>query len=116
MPLPSLNVSSCLGRNRQTRRRRDRTQITTLGSVPGITTHPQPASKALYAQRVVIGEIYSATESVLGQQRDVSRAWVPNYDRFFFEVQTRSGVNLLHEMRPGEMGSLVVSTPILPRY
>jgi hypothetical protein len=23
---------------------------------------------------------------------------------------------MLHEMRPGEMGSLVVSTPILPRY
>ena len=23
---------------------------------------------------------------------------------------------MLHEMRPGEMGGLVVSTPILPRY
>ena len=23
---------------------------------------------------------------------------------------------MLHEMKPGEMGSLVVSTPILPRY
>jgi hypothetical protein len=35
---------------------------------------------------------------------------------FFLEVQTRSGVKMLHEMRPGEMGGLVVSTPILPRY
>ena len=26
------------------------------------------------------------------------------------------GIKMLHEMRPGEMGSLVVSTPILPRY
>jgi hypothetical protein len=55
---------------------------------------------------------------------------VPNYDLFFFEVQTHpstrlrasSGVKMLHEMRAptrwslGEMGSLVVSTPILPRY
>ena len=23
---------------------------------------------------------------------------------------------MLHEMRPGEMGSMIVSTPILPRY
>jgi hypothetical protein len=23
---------------------------------------------------------------------------------------------MMHEMRPGEMGSLIVSTPILPRY
>ena len=44
------------------------------------------------------------------------RAWVPNYDLFFFEVQTLSGVKMLHEMRPGEIGTLVVSTPILPRY
>jgi hypothetical protein len=53
---------------------------------------------------------------MFGQQRDRNRAWVPNYDLFFFEVLTRSGVKMLHEMRPGEMGSLVVSTPIFPRY
>jgi hypothetical protein len=44
------------------------------------------------------------------------RAWVPNYDLYFFEVRTRSGLKMLHEMKPGEMGSLVVSTSILPRY
>ena len=27
-----------------------------------------------------------------------------------------AGTRMLHEMRPGEMGSLVVSTPALPRY
>ena len=53
---------------------------------------------------------------MFGQQRDERRAWVPNYDLFFFEVRTRSGIKLLHEMNPGEMGSLIVSTPILPRY
>ena len=41
---------------------------------------------------------------------------MPNYDLFFFEVETRTGIKMLHEMRPDEMGSLVVSTPILPRY
>ena len=82
----------------------------------GINTKYQPALNALYGWQVVIREIYGATEGMFGQQRDEKRAWVPNYDLFFFEVQTRSGIKMLHEMRPGEMGSLVVSTPILPRY
>jgi hypothetical protein len=90
-------------------------QIVTLGSVPGINTRYEPALRALYGP-VAIREIYGATEGMFGQQRDENRAWVPNYDLFFFEVRTGSGVKMLHEMRPGEMGSLVVSTPILPRY
>ncbi len=91
------------------------TQIMTLGSVPGINTRYQPTLTALYGP-VAIREIYGATEGMFGQQRDVRRAWVPNYDLFFFEVQTRSGVKMLHEMLPGEIGSLIVSTPVLPRY
>jgi hypothetical protein len=91
------------------------TQIMTLGSVAGINTRYKPALKSLYGS-VVIREIYGATEGMFGQQRDEKRAWAPNYDLFFFEVQTRSGIKMLHEMRPGERGSLIVSTPILPRY
>ena len=90
-------------------------QIMTLGSVPGINTRYEPALRALYGP-AVIREIYGATEGMFGQQRDECRAWVPNYDLFFFEVQNRWGIKLLHEMRPGEVGSLIVSTPILPRY
>jgi hypothetical protein len=90
-------------------------QIMTLGSVAGINTTHVPALRALYGP-VAVREIYGATEGMFGQQRDDRRAWVPNYDLFFFEVQTRSGLKMLHEMRPGELGSLVVSTPILPRY
>jgi phenylacetate-coenzyme A ligase PaaK-like adenylate-forming protein len=87
----------------------------TLGSVPGINTYYAPALKALYGP-AAIREIYGATEGMFGQQMDDRRAWVPNYDLFYFEVQTRNGIKMLHEMRPGEIGSLVVSTPILPRY
>lgn len=87
----------------------------TLGSTPGINTHHQPALNALYG-RAAIREIYGATEGMFGQQMDDRRAWVPNYDLFLFEVQTRSGIRMLHEMRPGEWGGLIVSTPILPRY
>jgi len=92
-----------------------KTQIVTLGSVPGINTRYQAALHALYGP-VAIQEIYGATECMFGQQWDEKKAWVPNYDLFFFEVQTRAGVKMLHEMRPGEMGSMIASTPILPRY
>ena len=91
------------------------TQIMTLGSTPGINTRHAAALTALYGP-VAIREIYGATEGMFGQQRDEQRAWVPNYDMFFFEVLTRSGIKMLHEMKPGETGSLVVSTPILARY
>ena len=89
--------------------------LMTLGSVPGINTRYAPALSALYGP-VTIREIYGATEGMFGQQRDAQRAWVPNYDLFLFEVETPGGTKMLHEMKPGEMGSLVVSTPILPRY
>jgi len=90
-------------------------RLMTLGSVPGINTRYAPILRAMYGP-VAIAEIYGATEGMFGQQQDERRAWVPNYDLFFFEVQTRRGMVMLHEMRPGERGSLVVSTPILPRY
>ncbi|MDI7276701.1 MAG: GH3 auxin-responsive promoter family protein [Anaerolineae bacterium] len=92
-----------------------RTQVVTLGSVPGINTRYAPALRALYGP-VAIREIYGTTEGMFGQQRDEMRAWVPNYDLYFFEVLTRSGLKMLHEMRQGEMGSLVVSTSVLARY
>ncbi len=90
-------------------------RVMTLGSVAGINTTYEPALRALYGA-VDIREIYGATEGMFGQQRDGRRAWVPNYDQFFFEVQTRRGIKMLHEMRRGEMGTLVVSTPVLARY
>jgi hypothetical protein len=92
-----------------------KTQVMTLGSTPGINTNHAAQLTAMYGP-VAIREIYGATEGMFGQQRDDRRAWVPNYDLFFFEVLTRSGIKMLHEMRPGETGSLVVSTPILARY
>jgi hypothetical protein len=90
-------------------------QIMTLGSVPGINTRLAPALQAMYG-KAAIREIYGATEGMFGQQMDEKRAWMPNYDLFFFEIQTSSGIKMMHEMRPGETGNLVVSTPVLARY
>lgn len=90
-------------------------QIMTLGSTPGINTRYRPTLHALFG-RAIIREIYGATEGIFGQQLDKKRAWSPNYDLFFFEVETRSGIKMLHEMGYGELGRLIVSTPTLPRY
>jgi len=60
--------------------------------------------------------MYGATEGMFGQQLDEKPYWSPNYDDFLFEVQTRRGVKMLHEMQRGGLGSLIVSTCVLPRY
>jgi hypothetical protein len=85
-------------------------------SVPGIATEYAPALRALYGPADVI-EMYIATEGTFAQQRDERRLLVPNYDLYLFEVLVKGGeVKMLHEMHPGEYGSLIVSTPVLPRY
>lgn len=90
-------------------------QLMTLGSVAGINTRLKPTLQAMYGP-AQIREIYGATEGMFGQQRDDSRAWIPNYDLFFLEVKTGSKIKMLSEMKSGEMGSLIVSTPIFARY
>jgi hypothetical protein len=61
--------------------------------------------------------MYIATEGTFAQQRDERRLLVPNFDLYLFEVAVEEGqVKMLHEMQPGEVGSLIVSTPVLPRY
>ena len=91
------------------------TRVMTLGSVPGINTRLALVLNSIYG-KASIREIYGATEGMFGQQMDEKRAWVPNYDLFLFEVQTGKGMKMLHEMKAGEWGNLVVSTPILARY
>jgi hypothetical protein len=85
-------------------------------SVPGIHTKYKPALRALYGPVDVV-EMYIATEGTFAQQRDERALLVPNYDLYLFEVLLGDGrVQMLHDMRPGEYGSLIVSTPVLPRY
>jgi hypothetical protein len=93
-----------------------RMRVIAATSVPGIHTKYKPALQALYGPADIV-EMYIATEGTFAQQRDERRLLVPNFDLYVFEVQGRDGrVKMLHEMRPGEYGSLIVSTPVLPRY
>jgi hypothetical protein len=93
-----------------------RMRVIAATSVPGILTKYKPALQALYGPADIV-EMYIATEGTFAQQRDERRLLVPNFDLYLFEVLGKDGgVKLLHEMRPGEYGSLIVSTPVLPRY
>ena len=93
-----------------------KTTVMTLGSVPGINTRLSESLLAVFGRQAAIREIYGATEGMFGQQLDEKRAWSPNYDLFYFEIQTMGGIKSLYEMKPGEIGSLIVPTPVLPRY
>jgi hypothetical protein len=69
-----------------------------------------------YFGNVPVVEIYSATEGVFAQQLDDLPYITPNYDNYFFEVQTRQGAKMLHELERGEWGRLIVSSCMFPRY
>jgi len=61
-------------------------------------------------------EMYTATEGVFAQQLDDLPYVTPNYDGYFFEVETGSGVKMLHELKRGEWGNLLISSCMFPRY
>jgi hypothetical protein len=69
-----------------------------------------------YFGRIPIVEMYTATEGVFAQQLDELPYVTPNYDAYFFEVETDKGTRMLHELNRGEWGRLVVSSCVLPRY
>ena len=69
-----------------------------------------------YFGYVPIVEMYTATEGVFAQQLDELPYVTPNYDAYFFEVNTGHGVKLLHDLKRGEWGSLLISSCMFPRY
>jgi len=84
-------------------------------SVAKIHTSYAPVLKHYFGDVPVV-EMYTATEGVFAQQLDDFPYVCPNYDCYLFEVRTGGGVKMLHEMRRGEWGSVIVSTPLFPRY
>jgi hypothetical protein len=69
-----------------------------------------------YFGKAPIVEMYTATEGVFAQQYDDLPYLVPNFDAYFFEVDTGKEVKMLHEMKRGEWGKLIISSCMLPRY
>jgi hypothetical protein len=84
-------------------------------SVAKIQQNYAPKLRAMYGQVPVV-EMYTATEGAFAQQRDDLPYVSPNYDAYLFEVETGSGLKMLHEMGRGEWGRIIISTAMLPRY
>jgi hypothetical protein len=61
-------------------------------------------------------EMYTATEGVFAQQYDDLPYVTPNYDAYVFEVDTGKGVKMLHDLKRGEWGRLIISSCMFPRY
>jgi len=92
-----------------------KTQAIFCTSVPKIHFKYGPILKKYFGE-VPIVEMYTATEGVFGQQLDGLPYITPNYDSYLFEVATGRGIKMLHELRRGEWGSLIVSSCMFPRY
>jgi len=74
-----------------------------------------PILRKYFGQAPVV-EIYSATEGVFAQQIDDLPYVTPNYDKYVFEVETGQGTKMLHELKRGEWGKLIISSCLFPRY
>jgi hypothetical protein len=74
-----------------------------------------PILRKYFGEAPVV-EIYSATEGVFAQQLDDLPYISPNYDKYFFEVVTGKDTKMLHELKRGEWGKIVISTCMFPRY
>jgi hypothetical protein len=71
--------------------------------------------RALYGDCTIL-ECYEGSSGFFAQQIDESPFMVPNYDLYFFEVLVNGSPKPLYRMQPGEMGSLIVSSYVLPRF
>ena len=69
-----------------------------------------------YFGSVPVVEMYTATEGVFAQQLDELPYVTPNYDAYFFEVDVGDSVKMLHELKRGEWGALLISSCMFPRY
>ena len=83
---------------------------------PRISEHYARDLRKLYGTDVTIVEAYGATEGMFAMQVDDRPYLVPFYGAYVFEVKMGRKVKMLYEMREGEVGSLVVSTRVFPRY
>lgn len=70
--------------------------------------------RELYGDCTVL-ESFEIAEGALAQQLDESPYLVPNYDLYFYEIEVEGATKPLYSMRPGETGSLIVSSSVLPR-
>ena len=83
---------------------------------PRIPEHYAEDLRRLYGKGVEVVEAYGATEGMFAMQMGSEPGLIPFYNAYVFEVRIGRETKMLYEMEEGEVGSLVVSTRVFPRY
>ncbi len=84
--------------------------------VPYIHDYYSDLLYKLYGDQISIVELYGSTEALIAMQIDDNPYVAPFYNQYFLEVKVNGKVKMLFEMVDGEIGSLIISNSILPRY
>ena len=87
-----------------------------LSGVAGIHEHYSADLRKFYGNDARVVEMYGASEGNFGAQIDDFPAFAPFYDLYLLEVAVGGEIKMLHELRDGEWGELIVSSKTLPRY
>ena len=90
-------------------------RLVLVAGVPHIRSSYARELTRMYGRRALLVEGYGATEGLFAISLE-GPCLTPFYDRYLFEVRIGREVKMLYEMKAGEVGKLVVSTPVFPRY
>jgi len=91
-------------------------ELLLIAGVPHIQAAYVPELAKYYGETALPVELYGATEGLFAATLAEEPYLVPFYHAYLFEVRVGRCVKMLHEMKAGELGSLIVSTPVFPRY
>ena len=86
-----------------------------VAGVPHIRSSYARDLAEMYGRGAFLVEGYGATEGLFAIGLE-GPCLVPFYDSYLYEVKVGREVKMLYEMEAGEVGELVISTPVFPRY
>ncbi|RLG52544.1 MAG: hypothetical protein DRN96_02395 [Thermoproteota archaeon] len=90
-------------------------QVMFLAGVPGIHWAYTPSLRKLYGGADIF-EVYGAAEGSFASQLTLEPGLAPMYDFYVLEVEAGGKTKMLHELKAGQSGCLIASTPLAPRY
>jgi len=91
-------------------------ELLLVAGVPGIWDYYRTDLMKMYGEEALFVEAYGATEGLFAISLPNEPYLVPLYGSYLFEVRVGKEVKMLYEMRAGEVGSIIISTPVFPRY
>ena len=91
-------------------------ELLLVAGVPYIMSSYAPGLSKAYGEGALLAEAYGATEGMFAARLAEEPYLVPFYNAYLYEVRVGREVKMLYEMEAGEIGSIIISTPVFPRY